>query len=150
MKLNPEQLREILPHREPFLLPDRVTACEPGVFADAVMRADEDAFFFRGHFPGNPVMPGIMILEALAQTAAVILLTLEEYRGRTVLLAGVRNAKFLKSVVPGDTLVLHTEIKKRLGDLGSVRAEARVNGEICAEAELSFAVAGDQSSAETR
>ena len=140
MELNIDQIKELLPHREPFLLLDRVTALEPGVSSDAVKTLSEDEFFFRGHFPDNPVMPGVMILEAMAQTAAVAVLALEENHGKTVLLAGVKNARFSKPVLPGDTLCLHSELKKMLGNVGSVRVSAKIGEETCATADLSFAV----------
>ncbi len=140
MELNISQIKELLPHREPFLLLDRVISLEPGISSDAVKTLSGAEFFFRGHFPDNPVMPGVMILEAMAQTAAVAVLALEENRGKTVLLAGVKNARFLKPVLPGDTLCLHSELKKMLGNVGSVRVSADVGEEPCAAADLSFAV----------
>ena len=140
MELNIDQIKELLPHREPFLLLDRVISLEPGVSSDAVKALSEDEFFFRGHFPDNPVMPGVMILEAMAQTAAVAVLALEENHGKTVLLAGVKNARFSKPVLPGDTLCLHSELKKMLGNAGSVRVLADVGEDLCATADLSFAV----------
>lgn len=140
MELNIDQIKEILPHREPFLFLDRVTSLEPGISSDAVKTLSEDEFFFRGHFPDAPVMPGVLIIEALAQTAAVAVLFPEENRGKTVLLAGVKNARFLKPVLPGDTLFLHSELKKMLGNAGSVRVLAKVGEELCATADLNFAV----------
>ena len=140
MNMTTEQIKEILPHREPFLLLDRVTACEPGVFADAEKLLTGDEFFFPGHFPGNPVMPGVLILEAMAQCAAVSVLVTEENHGKTVMLCGVRNAKFSRPVYPGDTLQLHSELIKMLGSMGSVRTSAAVGGEVCATADLSFAI----------
>ena len=140
MELNISQIKELLPHREPFLLLDRVTSLDPGISSDAVKVLSEDEFFFQGHFPGNPVMPGVMILEALAQTAAVAVLALEENHGKTVMLAGIKNARFLKPVFPGDTLFLHSELKKMLDNVGSVRVSAEVGEELCATADISFAV----------
>ncbi len=140
MELNNRQIQEILPHREPFLLIDQITACEPGSFAEAVRYVSADDPVFQGHFPGHPVMPGVLLLEAMAQTAAVALLSPEENHGKEVLLTGVRNAKFLKPVIPDTTLFLHSELKKQLGNMGTVSASAAVEGEICAKAELSFAL----------
>ena len=140
MELNSQQIQEILPHRDPFLLIDQVTACEPGSFAEAVRRVSAENQVFSGHFPGHPVMPGVLMLEAMAQTAAVALLSLEENRGKGVLLTGVRNAKFLKPVVPDTTLVLRSELVKMLGNMGTVRASATEGGVPCATADLSFAI----------
>ena len=140
MELNLDQIKELLPHREPFLFLDRVTSLEPGISSDAEKTLSKDEYFFRGHFPDNPVMPGVLIIEAMAQTAAVSVLSPEENRGKTVLLAGVKNARFSKPVHPGDTLCLHSEIKKMLDNVGSVRVSANVGGEPCATAELTFAL----------
>jgi len=130
----------ILPHRYPFLLVDRITACEPGSFAEGLRCVSANDPVFQGHFPGRPVMPGVLLLEALAQTGAVTLLTEEENRNRQVLLAGVRQARFRKPVLPGDVLLLRCEVTLRKGDTGVLRGKATVNGEPVAEAELTFSI----------
>ncbi len=140
MELNSNQIEEILPHRYPFLLVDRIKACEPGKYADGIKCVSANEMHFTGHFPGAHVMPGVLILEALAQTGAVALLTEEANRGKLVFFGGVQKARFKKQVIPGDVLELHCEIIGRKGPVGIGKAEARVDGKIAATAELSFAI----------
>ena len=110
MELNIQQIMEILPHRPPFLLVDRITDCEPGVKATGVKCVTMNEPFFVGHFPGNPIMPGVLILEALAQTGAVAALSLPENRGKLAIFGGVKNARFKQPVRPGDVLELSCEL----------------------------------------
>ena len=138
--LNTVQVMEILPHRAPFLLIDTVEELEPGVKAVAKKNVTFNEPFFTGHFPGNPVMPGVLIIEALAQTGAVAILCQEENKGKTAYFAGINQAKFKKKVLPGDTLMLETEIIKVKGPIGVGKATAYVDGKVACAAELTFAI----------
>ena len=135
-----QEIMEILPHRHPFLLIDTVEELEPGVRVVAKKNVTFDEPYFAGHFPGNPVMPGVLIIEALAQTGAVAILCQDEWKGKTAYFAGINNAKFRQKVVPGDTLELTTEIIKVKGPIGVGKAVARVNGKVACMAELTFAI----------
>ena len=140
MELNTQQIMEILPHRPPFLLVDKITECEPGVKASGIKCVTMNEPFFTGHFPGHPVMPGVLILEALAQAGAVAALSLEENKGKLALFGGVKHARFKRQVVPGDVLELTCELIDRRGPVGYGKAVARVDGKIAAQAELTFVI----------
>ena len=141
MQLDSRQIQQILPHRYPFLMIDKVTDCQPGKSADAVRCVSANELQFMGHFPSYPVMPGVLIIEAMAQTGAVALLTMPENDGRLVFFGGIRNARFRRQVVPGDVLEIHCELTKKMrGSVGFGTAVAAVDGERAAEAELSFVV----------
>ena len=131
---------EILPHRNPFLLIDTIEELVPGEKAVAKKNVTMNEPYFMGHFPGNPVMPGVLIVEALAQTGAVAILCQDEWKGKTAYFAGINNAKFKQKVVPGDTLELTTEIIKVKGPIGVGKAVAKVNGKTACMAELTFAI----------
>ena len=131
---------EILPHRHPFLLIDTIEELEPGVRAVGRKNVTFNEPYFAGHFPGNPVMPGVLIMEALAQTGAVAILSLPEHRGKTAYFAGIDKAKFKQMVRPGDTLELETTIIPSKGPVGVGEAIAKVNGKLAAKAELTFAL----------
>ena len=138
--LNIKEIQEIIPHRYPFLLIDKIEELEPGVKAVGYKNVTMNEYFFQGHFPTEPIMPGVLIIEALAQVGAVAVLSLEENRGKIAYFAGINNAKFRQKVVPGDVLRLEIEIIKRKGPIGIGKAIATVNGKKAAEAELTFAI----------
>lgn len=138
--LNTQQIMEILPHRNPFLLIDTIEELVPGEKAVAKKNVTMNEPYFMGHFPGTPVMPGVLIIEALAQTGAVAILCQDEWKGKTAYFAGINNAKFKQKVVPGDTLELTTEIIKVKGPIGVGKAVAKVNGKTACMAELTFAI----------
>lgn len=137
---NTQEIMEILPHRHPFLLIDTIEELEPGVRAVGRKNVTFNEPYFAGHFPGNPVMPGVLIMEALAQTGAVAILSLPEHRGKTAYFAGIDKAKFKQMVRPGDTLELETTIICSKGPVGVGEAIATVNGKLAAKAELTFAL----------
>ena len=138
--LSTVEIMDILPHRQPFLLIDTVEELEPGVRAVATKNVTFNEPYFAGHFPGNPVMPGVLIVEALAQTGAVAILSQPEWKGKTAYVAGIDKARFKQKVVPGDVLTLETEIIKIKGPIGIGKAVARVNGKLACSAELTFAI----------
>lgn len=138
--MNTQQIMDILPHRSPFLLIDTVEELQPGVKCVAKKNVTMNEPHFMGHFPRNPVMPGVLIIEALAQTGAVAILCQDEWKGKTAYFAGINNVKFKQKVVPGDTLELTTEIIKVKGPIGVGKAVARVNGKVACMAELTFAI----------
>jgi 3-hydroxyacyl-[acyl-carrier-protein] dehydratase len=140
LMLSYDEIQTIIPHRAPFLLIDRVDELEPGVFAKGVKMVSGNEFYFQGHFPQEKVMPGVLIIEALAQMGAVALLSLEENKGKIAYFGGINQAKFKKKVVPGDALELETRIVKSKGGIGIGEAIARVNGKIAVKAELVFAI----------
>ena len=140
MQFNSNEIEEILPHRYPFLLVDRITDCVPGQYADGVKCVSANEMQFMGHFPGHHVMPGVLLIEALAQTGAIALLCEEENRGKLVFFGGIKNARFRSQVVPGDVVTLHCEILRRKGPVGIGKAVASVNGKTAVEAEISFAI----------
>ena len=133
-------IEAVLPHRAPFLLIDEVVELEPGRRCVARKHVREDEWYLSGHFPGRPVMPGVLIVEALAQTGAVAVLSEEENRGRLALFAGIDDCRFKRIVEPGDSLDLSCELERVRGPIGRGRAEARVGGELACRATLTFAV----------
>ncbi|MGN0155605.1 MAG: 3-hydroxyacyl-ACP dehydratase FabZ [Lachnospiraceae bacterium] len=135
-----KEIMEIIPHRHPFLLIDTIEELEPGVRAVGKKCVTYDEPYFSGHFPGNPVMPGVLIIEALAQTGAAAILSLPENKGKTAYFAGIDKAKFKQMVLPGDVLTLETKIIKVKGPIGVGEAVATVNGKLAAKAELTFAI----------
>ena len=135
-----KEIMEIIPHRYPFLLIDTIEELEPGVRAVAKKCVSYNEPYFAGHFPGEPVMPGVLIVEALAQAGAVALLSQPEFKGKTAYFGAIQSAKFKKKVVPGDVLILETEIVKRKGPVGVGSAKAYVDGKLAVQAELTFAI----------
>ena len=138
--LNIKEIMEIIPHRYPFLLIDKIESFEPGLKAVGYKNVTMNEYFFQGHFPGEPIMPGVLIIEALAQVGAVAILSQEEFKGKIAYFAGINSAKFRKKVLPGDVLRLEVEIIKRKGPIGIGKAIATVDGIKAVEAELTFAV----------
>jgi 3-hydroxyacyl-[acyl-carrier-protein] dehydratase len=139
--LGPAQIRALIPHRYPFLLVDRVEEIEPGVRAVGVKNVTQNEPFFQGHFPDYPVMPGVLIIEALAQVGEVGVLVLEEFRDKLALFAGVDGVRFRRQVIPGDALRMEVEISRLKGRVGRGKGVATVNGDRACEAELMFAFA---------
>lgn len=135
-----KEIMEIIPHRQPFLLIDTIEELETGKRAVAKKCVTYNEPFFAGHFPGEPVMPGVLIIEALAQTGAVAMLSLPENKGKIAFFGGISNAKFKNKVLPGDVLMLEVEIIKQKGPIGVGSAKATVNGKVVTQAELTFAI----------
>jgi 3-hydroxyacyl-[acyl-carrier-protein] dehydratase len=147
MIMDVRQIEKLLPHRPPFLLVDRVVELEADKRIAAVKCVTMNEPFFVGHFPGQPVMPGVLIIEALAQTAALLALssmTPEQRAGKVTYFMGIDGARFRKPVVPGDRLDLHAEILRAKGGVLKVKAEAKVDGQVVAEAELMAMLAAPQ------
>ncbi len=138
--LTAKEIMEIIPHRQPFLLIDTVEELEPGIRAVARKCVSYNEPYFAGHFPGEPVMPGVLIVEALAQTGAVAILSQPEWKGRTAYFAAINSAKFKEKVLPGDVLRLETEIIKVKGPIGVGSGKAYVGDKLAAVAELTFAL----------
>lgn len=135
-----EQIKGIIPHRDPFLLIDEVNELEPGVRVVATKHVTENEFWVKGHFPDMPVQPGVLTVEMLAQAGAVCILSLPENKGKVGFLAGVNKAKFRTKIVPGDTITLSVEIIKSRGTIGIGKALATVNGKTAVSAEITFAI----------
>ena len=140
--LGVKEIEEIIPHRHPFLLIDCVEELEPGKRAVGYKCVTFQEDFFRGHFPQEPVMPGVLVIEALAQVGAVAVLSLDENKGKTAYFGGINSAKFKKKIVPGDKLRLETEIIKQKGPVGVGKATATVDGKVAVVAELTFIIGG--------
>lgn len=136
-------IRELIPHRYPFLLVDRVTALTPGERAVGVKNVTANEPFFQGHFPGFPVMPGVLIVEAMAQVGAVALMSVDENRGKLGLFAGIDNVRFKRQVKPGDTLVMEVELGAFRRGVGTGAAKATVDGELACKGDLMFALIPD-------
>ena len=138
--LNKEEIKQIIPQREPFLMIDKVEEYVPGESCTAYKEVKEDEYYFKGHFPGNPIMPGVLIVESLAQTGAVAILSMEENKGKNALFGGIDKLRFKKQVVPGDTLKLQIKIIKKKGPIGIGEAIATVDGKVAVKGELTFAL----------
>lgn len=138
--LNKENIKQIIPQREPFLMIDEVEEYIPGEMAIAYKNVDENEWYFKGHFPGNPIMPGVLIAESLAQTGAVAILSMTENKNKNALFGGIDKMKFKKIVVPGERLKLEVKIIKRKGPIGVGQAIATVDEKIVAKGELTFAI----------
>ena len=140
MELNIDQIEGLLPHRYPFLLVDKITDCQSGQSARGLKCVTANEPFFQGHFPGYKVMPGVLLIEALAQVGAVAILTVPENRGKLALFGGIKNARFKRQVRPGDVLELECELTAQRGPVGFGTATAAVNGKTVCKAELTFAL----------
>jgi len=138
--MNREEIEKVIPHRDPFLLIDEIVELDVGKKIVARKQIKADDFWFKGHFPEHPVVPGVLMIEMLAQAGAVAMLSMDEHKGKIGFLAGVDKAKFRRQVVPGDLLTLEVEIIKVKGPIGIGKALATVNGEKAVSAEISFAL----------
>ena len=138
--LDIEAIKEILPHRYPFLLVDRILELDPGKRAVGLKNVTANEPFFQGHFPLHPVMPGVLIIEAMAQVGGVMILSIEENRGKLAYLGTINDAKFRRPVVPGDALEMEVVLLRIRGNTGKVRCIARVGGQEAASAEILFAL----------
>ncbi|PLR76183.1 3-hydroxyacyl-[acyl-carrier-protein] dehydratase FabZ [Bacillus sp. V3-13] len=143
--LNINEIKEIIPHRYPFLLVDKILEIEEGQKAVGIKNVTANEEFFNGHFPDYPVMPGVLIVEALAQVGAVAMLKKEENRGRLAFFTGIDNCRFKRQVKPGDQLRLEVEMTRVRGSIGKGKGIATVDGELVCETEIMFAL-GDKSS----
>ena len=138
--LNKEEIKRIIPQREPFLMIDKVEKYIPGEMAIAYKEVNIDEWYFKGHFPGNPIMPGVLIAESLAQTGAVAILSVEENKNKTALFGGIDKMRFKKQVIPGDILKLEVKIIKKKGPIGIGEGIATVNNNVVAKGEFTFAI----------
>lgn len=134
------EIQNVLPHRYPFLLVDRILEVEPMKRAVGIKNVTANEEFFQGHFPGQPVMPGVLILEAMAQVGGVAMLVADDFKGKLAVFAGIDRVKFRKPVVPGDQLKMTAEVIKLRGSMGKIWAEAYVDGQLAAEGEFLFAL----------
>ena len=138
--LNVESIMEVIPHRYPFLFVDKVEIVESGVKGVGFKNVTMNEYFFQGHYPGMPVMPGVIIIEIMAQVGAVILLSHDDYKGKVPYFAGINKARFKRKVVPGDRLRIEVEIIKMRGSIGIGQGKAYVEDEVAAEGEFMFAI----------
>ena len=139
MLLNKEQIKEIIPHREPFLLVDQVEEMEEGKSITATKFVTEDEYYFQGHFPGRPIMPGVLQVESLAQAGAIAVLSMPEHKGKLAVFGSIKNARFKRQVVPGDILTLKVTLDRLRSSSGTGLAEAYVGDELACKCEIMFA-----------
>jgi 3-hydroxyacyl-[acyl-carrier-protein] dehydratase len=139
MLLNKEQIKEIIPHREPFLLVDQVEEMEEGKSITATKFVTEDEYYFQGHFPGRPIMPGVLQVESLAQAGAIAVLSMPEHKGKLAVFGSIKNARFKRQVVPGDVLTLKVTLDRLRSSSGTGLAEAYVGDELACKCEIMFA-----------
>lgn len=132
------QIKKLLPHRYPFLLVDRVLECEPKKRIVAIKNVTVNEEFFNGHFPAKPVMPGVLIIESMAQAAGLLMLSEGEFEGKIPYFTGIDNARFRRTIVPGDQIVMEIEVMRLKGNVGRVKAVAKVDDQVATEAELMF------------
>jgi 3-hydroxyacyl-[acyl-carrier-protein] dehydratase len=134
------EIQKLLPHRYPFLLVDRVLEWDPGIRVVGIKNVTVNEPFFQGHFPGRPIMPGVLIVEAMAQVGGIILMQTEALKGKLSLFAGIDKARFRRQVIPGDQLLITAELLKIKGRFGKIKAVAEVEGQVAAEGELMFSL----------
>ncbi|MGM0368226.1 MAG: 3-hydroxyacyl-ACP dehydratase FabZ [Actinomycetota bacterium] len=139
-KLNKEDIKKIIPHREPFLMVDEIVEVMPGKNITGIKHVREDEYYFKGHFPGNPIMPGVLMVEAIAQVGAVSLLMLPENKGKLALFAGIDKVRFKKLVKPGDDLEMQVEMLQFRRNIGKAKGVAKVGSNIACSAEIMFAI----------
>lgn len=132
------EIKKILPHRYPFLLVDRVLELIPNQRIVALKNVTVNENFFNGHFPSKPVMPGVLIIESMAQAAGLVMLSQEEHKGKTPYFTGIDNARFRRPIVPGDQIIIEVDVLKVRGNVGRVKAVAKIDNQIATEAELMF------------
>jgi len=138
--LDAKEIQNIIPHRYPFLLVDKIIEIEEGKRAVGIKNVTINEPFFQGHFPGNPIMPGVLIVEAMAQVGAVSILAMEEYKGKLAVFTGIDNLRFKKQVVPGDTLRMEVTMIAMKRGIGKAKAEAYVGDQLAVSGELMFAI----------
>jgi 3-hydroxyacyl-[acyl-carrier-protein] dehydratase len=143
LPLDSVAIRKIIPHRYPFLLVDRIDELEPGQRAVGIKNVTANEQFFQGHFPEYPIMPGVLIVEAIAQVGAVTLLSMDEYDGKIAFFAGIDNVRFKRQVKPGDTLRMEVELKQIRRGIGSGSGIATVDGDVACKGDFMFAIAPD-------
>lgn len=142
--LNREQIMEIIPHRPPFLLIDEIVELEPGVRAVGIKHVSPDEYYFAGHFPGEPIMPGVLQVESLAQVGAVAVLSMPDFKGKIALFGGIREAKFRQVVRPGDTLRLEVELTRLRSRVGVGAAKAFLGDKVACDCEITFIIGENQ------
>lgn len=142
MTMDIKEIMNIIPHRPPFLLVDRITGMVPGESVTAIKNVSMNEPYFVGHFPQEPVMPGVLIVEAMAQAGAVAILSMEDFKGKTAYFGGIKNAKFKRKVVPGDTLRMEVSIVKLKKNAGIGQGTAYVGDKVAAQAEFVFMIGG--------
>jgi len=140
MQMDILEIMKLIPHRYPFILVDRITECVPGKYVKGYKNISMNEDVFNGHFPGNPIFPGVLMVEALAQISAGMVMTMPEYAGKLALFAGIDGVRFKKLVRPGDRLDFHSEIIKLRGAIVKTKCTASVDGEVAVEAELMCAI----------
>ena len=141
VKLSKSDIENIIPHRYPFLLIDEIIEIEPGIRIKGLKHVKGDEYYFEGHFPGNPIMPGVLQVETIAQTGAVAVLMLPENKGKLLLFAGIDKARFKRIVKPGDELMVEVEIDSFRRNIGKGKGKATVDGDLACAAEIMFAIA---------